>query len=156
MSKSYRPYGKSGTRQGHFILFYDEMLNSPAYRSLSCPAKCILITLKQCFNGYNNGEIALSCRTCASVHKMSKNTAQRALKELEEKGFIETMRPGFFGTRMATTYRLTMDANRGTRELPTNEWRQWGKTSQKTPGQSQNKASAMPTNDTEPTDHVPK
>lgn len=127
MSKSYRPYGKSGTRKGRFVLFHDDMLNSPAFRSLSCQAKCALISLKQRFYGTNNGQISLSCRECATQNKMSRNTAHRALKELEEKGFIQTTSTGWFGTRQASTYRLTMDANKNTLERPTNEWRNWGK-----------------------------
>lgn len=127
MKNNYRPYGKSGTRKQQFVLFYNEMLNSPAYRSLSCPAKCALITLKQRFTGYNNGEISLSCRECASLNKMSRNTAQRALKELIEKGFVELMQVGWFGTRQASVYRLTMEANIKSNDRPTNEWKNWGK-----------------------------
>ncbi|MDL2296063.1 hypothetical protein LJC18_04645 [Lachnospiraceae bacterium OttesenSCG-928-E19] len=126
MAKNIRPYGKSGTRNAHFVLLYDELLNSPAYRSLSCQAKCVLIRIKQRFFGHNNGQISLSCRDCAKLDKISKDTAQRAFLELEEKGFIEIITKGMFGTRMASTFRLTMDTNTGSKEMPTNEWKKWG------------------------------
>jgi len=142
-------------KKGHFLVLYDELLDSPAFRSLSNAAVVVLILLKRRFNGRNNGEIALSCRDCAKCAKMSRNTAQLAFTELQDKGFIKLECRGWFGTRQASTYTLTMDSNSGELQQPTNEWKQWGQAVPKESHIVPNATSSWPQNGTNENISVP-
>jgi hypothetical protein len=44
------------------VRFYDWLLTSPAYLSLSCPARAVLIELTRLYKGNNNGQLGLSVR----------------------------------------------------------------------------------------------
>ena len=41
------------------VRLYGWLLNSPAYLSLSCPARAVLIELTRLYNGNNNGQLGL-------------------------------------------------------------------------------------------------
>jgi DNA-binding transcriptional MocR family regulator len=84
-------------------------LNSPAYVSLSLPARSAFFEVLRGYNGANNGKIALSVRQLAERMNYSINTAMRALQELVEKGFVEPRIKGSFSVkfRHATEWRLT-------------------------------------------------
>jgi DNA-binding transcriptional MocR family regulator len=94
------------------------MLDCRAWRALSLPARAAFIELARLYNGKNNGTIAMSARSLAQRLHSSKDTASRALAELEAKGFIETAKAGSFSwkQRHAAEYRLTLyrcDVNQG-------------------------------------------
>ena len=59
----------------------------------------------------------------AELLKASKSTIQKALKELEEHGFIKRVRCGYFTGRKASEYALTDERLDG--HAPTNEWKYW-------------------------------
>lgn len=90
-----------------FLLLPRSLLESEAYQTLSFRAKAALTILHLRFNGFNNGQIALSSRDMAAA--LSKSQAQNlaALQELEEHGIIalETDFPKV--QRKAREYRLT-------------------------------------------------
>ena len=73
------------------VRLYGWLLNSPAYLSLSCPARALLVELARLYDGRNNGQIGLSTRRASERCNIARGTAQRALKELQERGFIECM-----------------------------------------------------------------
>lgn len=85
------------------------MLDSPAYRSLSCHARCLLVELGRRYTGENNGNIPMSVREAARLLGAGKNTAQKAFSELEDRGFIRPNVKGAFTfkARHATTWILT-------------------------------------------------
>lgn len=72
--------------------------NCKEWDDLSGPSKIFYIHLKAHFNGSNNGKIKLSYSSMKSVRGCSSKTAiSKAIKELEEKGWIErTKRGGMF------------------------------------------------------------
>lgn len=82
---------------------------SPAWRSLSPAERQIYWALKVRYNGKNNGRISMSSRELAAYANVSRNTAARAVKTLEEVGFVEITRGSGFNvkTRTATEYLLT-------------------------------------------------
>lgn len=93
-----------------FVMLEKYMLNSLAYRSLSCNARALYIEFKLRYNGGNNGELSMSVReACASIGRKSTNTVDPTLKELQEKGFIRPHTLGAFTRkfRHATTWILT-------------------------------------------------
>jgi len=94
------------------VRLYEWMLASQAYQSLSVTARAALVELNRVHNGVNNGEVAMAVRSLASRLGVHKTTANRALWELQEKGFIKVAQPGSFDWKqnMATTYILTQYA----------------------------------------------
>jgi hypothetical protein len=85
------------------------LLNSAAYLSLSTAARAVHVEIVRLYNGSNNGRLALSVRTAAIRCRVARNTAARALAELQDRGFIECVTAGGFSlkTRHATEWRLT-------------------------------------------------
>jgi hypothetical protein len=101
-----RGRSKRGER---FVKLDHWLLNTPAWRYLSPSARAIYIELAQRYNGSNNGEIALSIRDAARLVRVAKDTASKAFRELEDKGFVIRVVCGSFNwkVRHATTWELT-------------------------------------------------
>ena len=118
-----RTHNATGRRKGEarHVRLYHHLLTSPAWQSLSPDARCAYIELKFIYNGGNNGRIGLSARRLGACIHVSKNTAARALGELQEKGFIECATPGAFHrkVRHATEWRLTEEKCDVSGALPT-------------------------------------
>lgn len=96
---------------------------SPAWRSLSGPAAKVWVELRSRFNGRNNGRLHLSLEEGAHLLGLGKTTVHRALKELEEKGFIRKTRQGQFYGRLASEYALTSERIDG--HNATCDWKRW-------------------------------
>jgi len=79
------------------------------------------------YYGSNNGQIALSVRDASENCKMSKNTASRAFKELQERGFIELRTPGAFSrkVRHANEWSLTEFRDDTTGKMATKAFMHW-------------------------------
>lgn len=103
------------------------MLDSPAWNSLSLPARCLLIEIWKRYNGQNNGQISLSHREASEKLGVGRNTPTKLFRELEEKGFIEANQRGHFNVKggKATTWRLT--AVPCGQKPATKEFMRWGK-----------------------------
>ena len=111
-------------RYGKFVALGHTMVISPAWCSLSGAAIKWYIALRDRYNGSNNGQLYLSCEQAAKTLRMSKGTALRAQRELEERGFIRMTQRGGFYQRLATTWALT-DQCTCTGDLPTHDWKKW-------------------------------
>jgi len=96
-------------RDAKHVRHYEYMLASPAYRSLSCYAKCLLVEFYRLYDGDNNGELFMSMREAARRIGTSVNPAQSALAELQAKGFTRARQNGAFSykARHATKWILT-------------------------------------------------
>jgi DNA-binding MarR family transcriptional regulator len=83
--------------------------------------------LKERYNGNNNGRVGLSVRDLADALLSSKDTASRALKGLQAKGFITVMKRSAFSVknRTSTEYGLTEYACDITGNLATKEFMKW-------------------------------
>jgi len=114
---------RGATPGGQFVPISHEMAHSTAWRSLKGTAVKVYIELRSRFNGFNNGDLSLSLEQAASLLHIGKATAQRAFRELEDKGFIEMRVRGHWWGRRATTYSVT-DRPMGNNQ-PTNRWRTW-------------------------------
>ncbi len=101
------------------------MLNTAAWRSLGAVAQALYVALRKRYNGSNNGKIGLSVREAASELHVAKDTASKAFRTLEDRGFIRAAQRGDFNwkRRHSTTWVLT-DQNCGD-ELPTKEFARW-------------------------------
>jgi hypothetical protein len=102
------------------VRLYSWLLNSPAYLSLSCPARALLVEVTRLYNGRNNGQIGLSVRTASERCHVARGTAARAFAELQERGFIELVTKGAFSRKAphASEWRLTFNTCDVTGELP--------------------------------------
>jgi len=91
------------------VRLYWWFLDSPAYLSLSCPARAVLIEIARAYDGTNNGRIGLSVRRASQRCNIAKDTASRAFAVLEERGFVDCVTRGAFSRKSmhATEWRLT-------------------------------------------------
>ena len=109
------------------VRFYEWELASPAFRSLSCNARSLLIEFKRLYNGENNGTLFLSVRRAAELIGVAKNTANNALAELQAHGFIRPTTQGSAHTKVrhATCWRLTEHECNG--EMATKDFMKFGR-----------------------------
>ncbi len=116
------------------VRLYRWLLDSPAYLSLSCPARAVLVEIVRCYDGFNNGRIGLSVRKAAERCRIAPGTAKRAFEELQDRGFIVCVTKGAFSrkTLHATEWRLTFWRCDVTGELPTKAFMSWGREKQNT------------------------
>jgi len=107
------------------------MLRSPAYRSLDCYARCLLIELNRLYRPGKNGSLFLSTRMAAELLNASPQTAMRAFHALADRGFIKARQRGDFNwkARHATTWVLTEFEHAGS--IPTKEFTRWQRTTEK-------------------------
>ncbi len=94
---------------GPFVQLTHWMMSNEAWRSLRPAERCVLIAMRQCYNGANNGSIGLGARRAADLAGISKNTACKCFAVLVDRGFAECVTPGGFSTngRRQTEWRLT-------------------------------------------------
>lgn len=114
-----------GGKSGRFIRKDHTMMESPAYRALSCTARAALDEFRMLYNGRNNGEFWLSGKHLAILLGVSEKTARAAIRELIEFGFVRPEGVGgdwSHAGRPATTYRLTFEFH--PLHGASNEWRE--------------------------------
>lgn len=100
--------GRSGGESRH-VRLYHWLLTSPAWKSLGAVSRALYVELSGLYAGTNNGDLFLSVRDAGKRLNIDKNTAGRAFKELEDRGFIRPRQKGSFDwkARHATSWVLT-------------------------------------------------
>jgi transposase len=90
------------------------------------------IKIARGYNGTNNGRLGLSIRRASERCNIARGTAQRALVELQERGFVDCMTKGAFSRKLphATEWRLTWWGCDVTGELPSKKFMSWGREKQ--------------------------
>lgn len=85
-----RQGGRKGKRslEGQYVPLPYAQLKSLAWRSLNGAAVKVWLELHTRYNGGNNGNVRLSMNEAVAALGISKGTAQRAFRELQNKGFI--------------------------------------------------------------------
>lgn len=96
-------------RSDRYFQLHHYMLKTEAWKALSAAARAVYVQIGSRYNGANNGKLAFSVRDAAAECALNKDTASRAFKELEARGFIEETRHGGLSkkTRIASEWRLT-------------------------------------------------
>lgn len=121
------------SKYDRFVAFSHSLLESLAYRSLNCAARCLLIEFDRLGNPNNNGLLWLSVRDVARLMGVAdKKTAQRALDDLIDRGFLVVVRQSSFdvkaaygeGAGRARVWRLTWEPIAG-KSGPTREFADW-------------------------------
>src|SRR5262245_57039874 len=82
------------------VRLYRWMLDSPAYVSLTCPARAVLVEIARVYDGMNNGRLGVSVRNLARRCHLAPATVCKALLDLEERGFIECVTRGSFSRKV--------------------------------------------------------
>lgn len=95
--ESRRRKAKGRLTSGTFFLIPTEVLNSPAYISLSRKSRALLIDLGAQARGNNNGDISATYTMLRRRGWTSKETLSRAIAELLDRGLIQQTRQGYLG-----------------------------------------------------------
>lgn len=107
-----RKHNATGRSSGgdRFVKLDHWMLQSAAWRSLTCTQRAVFVEACAFYNGSNNGSIILPVREIADRCNISKATAGRAIRELEDIGFLDCTYLGAFKrqNRKASEYRITL------------------------------------------------
>jgi hypothetical protein len=92
-----------------FVQLFQYMLKSPAWLGLTPQERAVYVEIASRYNGRNNGFIGMSVRHAAARCNIAPNTAAKALKALQEAGFIACTERGNFNLKrpIASEYRLT-------------------------------------------------
>ena len=92
-----------------FVQLYFWEMECAAYRALSCYARALLLEIRKRYNRTNNGKIIMAVREAATLLGCHRDTAAKALQELQDKGWIRATQKGSFGCKikLATTWRIT-------------------------------------------------
>lgn len=116
--------GRSAENKRH-VRLHVWVTQSDAFRDLNPFEARLLLALYELYNGYNNGDLFLSCREAARRCKMSKNTASKSFHRLIELGFIRRRadEPENYSLGEANHWILT-EFEYGTRP-PTKEFLKW-------------------------------
>jgi hypothetical protein len=86
------------------------LLRSASWKSLPALPRALYLDIVMRYNGSNNGRISYSVREGAAALSVTKDTIARALKLLQERGFIVCTKVAYFTvktTREASEWRLT-------------------------------------------------
>lgn len=89
-----------------FIQLFRCIKRSQAYHDLSPYARCALIELLDRFKGTNNGMIRLSCRELGEQLGCTKDTANKALQELDDSKLAQPASVGQWQGKKATEWCL--------------------------------------------------
>lgn len=119
-------YAKHKGRKGpNFVMLRHDMMESPAWLSLSLKARCIWLEVMHRYNGSNNGDIPLSCREVCERLNVSKASATRGFDELINKGFLRVAQQSSFTMKTKTSRRWSVTHESVGNTKPTNEWRKF-------------------------------
>lgn len=119
-------------KQEHFVRLFSWVLCTAAYRSLDPVARSLLVELYRLYVGpltHGNGTVFMSVREAALRLNVGKDTASRAFRMLQARGFIRAHRKGSFdfksveGGHRATIWILTEHGAFG--QPPTKEFASW-------------------------------
>jgi hypothetical protein len=110
---------------GQHVRLYEWMLNSPAWRSLDCVERSLLIELYRLYRPNRNGELDLSVRRAATLLNVSSGKAGQAFHALVDRGFIRPRQRGDFDwkARHSTSWVLAEFPFAG--QLPSKEFMRW-------------------------------
>ena len=101
------------------------IVRSAAWKSLKPTPRALYFELRKCFNGGNNGKISLSVREAVAELHIAKDSASKAFRELEAKGFIKCRQRGNFNWKLgfASIWILTEESY--WTEFATKEFMRW-------------------------------
>tara|TARA_R110002096_G_scaffold435828_1_gene663693 strand:- start:153 stop:563 length:411 start_codon:yes stop_codon:yes gene_type:complete len=108
-----------------FVQLPRHLIKSKAYRALKPISRAMFVEFLYKYIGNNNGEIFMSVRMAAELLSCANNTAQKAIKDLIDKGFIIPRLKGSFTLkqRHATEWIVTLHGYNN--QIATKEYMKW-------------------------------
>jgi transposase len=108
-----------------FVKVHWYVLDSQGWHDLSLMARCAYVELARRYDGANNGMIGMSARDLGKRLNRSPSHAAKALRELEDAGFITITKQGTFKrkNRLASEYRLNAFISDIDSDLPDRKWK---------------------------------
>ena len=100
-------YKKERKRIGHFMAFPDKVYEHKNFKTLSPTAKMVLFELNHRWTIGNNGQIVAGIKSLAKACDMCVKATHKAIKTLENRGFIIKTKAGLYTTKEASEYLLT-------------------------------------------------
>src|SRR5690606_14689390 len=100
-------------RKGCYFRKWAEWVNSPAYRDLKPPARCLLDEFQLIYRPTRNGYLSIGTRRAAELLRVTEPTASRAFYDLMEHGFIVLTKGELWMERKAREWRLTIEPYNG-------------------------------------------
>lgn len=92
-----------------FVMLYHKWMSTAAWFALSGVETKLLCEILRLYNGDNNGRIGFGHYQAAEILGVARNTAAKAFRGLEDKGFIRPKKKGCFDTKgIQTEWRVTM------------------------------------------------
>lgn len=115
---------KSG---GRFLALPHFLMETPAWRSLPAYERAALIEVAMIYDGSNNGYLDMGVRRLGERINVSINKANRCLRELVNRGFLEVTETSAFSRkdRTATSFRLTWHKCARTHQVPSRAYQNW-------------------------------
>jgi len=83
---------KKKKRYPPFVMLPNKMIDSKAWKELSCYARTVYIEIKRRYNGKNDSNLSYTYREGIKI--MTRNRFSKALKELVNNGLIDIIRSG--------------------------------------------------------------
>ena len=125
--KKFKSLSASSQDPKRFVQLNYLLIKSNAFKEVTGGAFKLYVKVRERFNGVNNGEIGFSVRDASNKLGISRMTASKYFKELEEKGFLKIKEKGSynFKSRHATTWIIT--AERYNHKAPSNDFMSWNK-----------------------------
>ena len=91
---------KGRSKYTPFINLHRGVTSSPAWKALSCEAKCLVLLVWERHNGMNNGRIPLSHREARLALGAGNNKTAAAFKQAQEHGFLIIRSKGSFNYKV--------------------------------------------------------
>lgn len=114
-----------------FINLHRGVTNSPAWKALTCEAKCLVLCVWERHNGTNNGCISLSHREARLALGVGNTKTARAFQQAQQHGFLIERAKGSFSWKMgagqgrATEWEIATEPCDG--KAPKGTYRAWQK-----------------------------
>ena len=111
---------KTFQRKGGYFSIDRAVYTSPAFTSLSCTERAVLLQLVFHYVPKSSERIVMSSRQLASCIGINKDTAAKALRRLVDVGLIDVVSESKWIYSLARVYRLTFKPYQN--RIPTDEW----------------------------------
>ena len=127
--KRQKPNAKGRNDTEPYIRLHRGVTSSPAWQSLSCVARCLILLVWERHNGTNNGTISLSHREARTALGIGNVKTGQAFKEAQSCGFLVPRKAASFnwkteaGKGRATEWEITTEACDGS--PPKRLYKQW-------------------------------
>lgn len=122
-----KPKRKLGNQSPRHIQRTYKMLESAAYRDLSCEARCLLEEFQRIAWPFDerNGGLSIGVETAVGLLNSTKDRASKAFHDLESHGFIKLRQGAAWRNGMAREYALTIAPLNG--KEASDDWESWSK-----------------------------